>query len=460
MIKRIFACAMCVVAVVVLMSVGRSIMAQAAPAVTAVCGTLSSDTTWNTTGSPYEVCPGGVTVAQGATMTIEPGVTVQFLTGGRLTVSGAMLASGTATQPITFTGVISTPGSWSGILGYSPVITPAQVTLDHVTLEYGGISSYYGAQVYSDHAHLTVTDSVIRNGAGSGIYHEGDADLAIHSTSFANNGNDAVRIVSTERGLSLSRLTAAGNGRDAVNIASTSYLSGNHHWPAPGLPYILDAVIGNLSGNSLTIDPGNELLFSSSSYLNIGGEFKAIGLPGEPITLTGLVKTPGSWIGLVVYGGQARANAQLDYVTIEYGGRNLNGANIGVTNGYLVARNSKIRHSQYDGVRFNSKGTGSVLNSQIVSNTVYGVQNTHPSLAVLATNNWWGDPSGPNSDQSSCGQGLGDRVTAGVLFRPVLTDTNTIAPFPLSDAPILTLTPRRPGLPPPMGTPRSTLTSC
>lgn len=441
--KRIILCMVCVLAVFGMLFIGRGLAIQAASNVISICGAITSDTTWTALNSPYEVCPGGATVEAGVTLTIQPGVTVQFQTNARLTTSGVMTAFGTATQPITFTGVSAVPGSWAGLLAYSPVITPARVSLDHVTLEYGGHSGYYGAQLYGDNAAISVTHSLIRNGGGSGIYHEGDGDLAIHDSSFVDNGNDAVRLVSAERGLSLSGLTASGNGRDVINIASTSYLTGQHHWPAPGLPYYIDATIGNLAGDSLTIDPGNELQFASSSYLNIGGEFKAIGLPGAPITLTAQVKTPGSWIGLVIYGGQAPANAQLEYVTIEYGGRNLHGANIGVTNGYLIARNSKIRFSQYDGVRFNSAGRGTVLNSQITSNTEYGVRNSTPTRAVLATNNWWGDPDGPTTDTAACSPGQGDRVSTGVLFRPVLTDTNTTNPFPLSDAPILTLTPRR-----------------
>ena len=50
---------------------------------------------------------------------------------------------------------------------------------------------------------------------------------------------------------------------------------------------------------------------------------------------------------------------------------------------------------------------------------------------------------GRQSDTAACSTGQGDKVTNGVLFRPVLTDTLTTRAFPLSDAPILTLTPRR-----------------
>jgi hypothetical protein len=45
---------------------------QSLPAVTHVCGRLSTDTTWNLAGSPYELdCTVGV--PSGVTLTIQPG---------------------------------------------------------------------------------------------------------------------------------------------------------------------------------------------------------------------------------------------------------------------------------------------------------------------------------------------------------------------------------------------------
>jgi hypothetical protein len=189
-----------------------------------------------------------------------------------------------------------------------------------------------------------------------------------------------------------------------------------------------------------------------NSGLNIGGQLKAIGLPDQPITFTAQTQAPGGWRGLIVDGGSINALAQLDYATIEDGGGSTN-ANITVSDGgqgQLIAHHTTVRYSARDGLRFNAHGTGSILNSQIVSNaqvitTAYGIfiNGVGSAASVLATNDWWGDPNGPKSDVAGCSTGQGDKVTNGVLFRPVLTNTNLNAEFPLSDAPQLTLTPQR-----------------
>ena len=84
---------------------------------TPACGAINTNTTWLLANSPYDVCIGGVTVGPTATLTVEPGVVVQFQSGAgnKLNIQGGLNAIGTITQPITFTGVITTPGSWAGL---------------------------------------------------------------------------------------------------------------------------------------------------------------------------------------------------------------------------------------------------------------------------------------------------------------------------------------------------------
>ena len=59
--------------------------------------------------------------------------------------------------------------------------------------------------------------------------------------------------------------------------------------------------------------------------------------------------------------------------------------------------------------------TVTINNNDIFGNTLFGVNTTNPT--VDATNNWWGDASGPSGE----GPGTGDAVSDNVLFCPWLT---------------------------------------
>lgn len=91
--------------------------AAAVWAETDVSGTLSADTTWTLAGSPY-VVSGGILVAAGATLTIEPGVTVKFNANLALKIDGTLIARGTSGANITFTSSnpAPAPGDWGYIL--------------------------------------------------------------------------------------------------------------------------------------------------------------------------------------------------------------------------------------------------------------------------------------------------------------------------------------------------------
>ena len=65
---------------------GNGLFAQ-----TSVSGPITSDTTWDIGGSPYTVT-GSVTVNEGVTLTIDPGVTVEFSLATELSVLGTLAA--------------------------------------------------------------------------------------------------------------------------------------------------------------------------------------------------------------------------------------------------------------------------------------------------------------------------------------------------------------------------------
>jgi len=74
-----------------------------------------------------------------------------------------------------------------------------------------------------------------------------------------------------------------------------------------------------------------------------------------------------------------------------------------------------IRNNNSDGIRV-AGGSLKVMGTGIYNNVGMGLNNTTAS-PVLATYNWWGDPSGPGG----VGPGTGDEVSANVVYAPWLT---------------------------------------
>src|SRR5258708_14439536 len=76
-------------------------------------GYLEGRLHWTKKGSPY-IVDGWIYLDQTATLTIDPGVTVQFSAGAGLTIIGTLTAVGTAASQITFTSssATPTPGIW------------------------------------------------------------------------------------------------------------------------------------------------------------------------------------------------------------------------------------------------------------------------------------------------------------------------------------------------------------
>jgi hypothetical protein len=85
----------------------------------AVTGNIDADTTW-TCDKIYRLAPDTHIFVNGATLTIEPGTTIQGLSGSALVIEkdAKLMASGTADAPIVFTSNQDSPapGDWGGIV--------------------------------------------------------------------------------------------------------------------------------------------------------------------------------------------------------------------------------------------------------------------------------------------------------------------------------------------------------
>jgi len=97
---------------------------------TDVSGIIASDATWTQVNSPYSLT-GPVGVSEGATLTIEAGVTVN-LNSYYLQVNGTLYARGSSTDPIYINGGINGVDS-SGYTLYPITFTPLSTNWNEQT---------------------------------------------------------------------------------------------------------------------------------------------------------------------------------------------------------------------------------------------------------------------------------------------------------------------------------------
>lgn len=147
-----------------------------------VSGSISSDTVWVESLSPYTVT-GDIIVAEGATLRIQPGVVVEFANasssseGYHIEVNGTLTARGDVGNPVTFTSqdktryweyieFTETSTAWNED-------TETGSILDHCIVEYAGNGSgsthgQAAVRVISS-LGVVITDSIVRYSKSDGI---------------------------------------------------------------------------------------------------------------------------------------------------------------------------------------------------------------------------------------------------------------------------------------------------
>jgi parallel beta-helix repeat protein len=132
-----------------------------APPSNMVSGEITVDTTWTRSNSPYIVLD-NVSVENGVTLTIEPGVVVEFKDITSLTVNGTLIAEGNQTNMITFTSNNSNPqpGDWDWI-NFNEASDASSIR--YCRIEY----CYYGINIFQ--CSPDVTYNLIRDVLRDGI---------------------------------------------------------------------------------------------------------------------------------------------------------------------------------------------------------------------------------------------------------------------------------------------------
>jgi len=139
---------------------------------------------WGIDESPYEV-QGDISIDEGDTLFIEPGVEVIFQDHYTFNIYGQLLAVGTLQDTILFTvadttgfsNFASSEGGWNGIRFYNSETTQDTSIIDYCRMQYskaiGGGNLYKGGALYSESSSFILQNSRIDHnyaGLGGGIY--------------------------------------------------------------------------------------------------------------------------------------------------------------------------------------------------------------------------------------------------------------------------------------------------
>ncbi len=344
-----------------------------------VGGTLATDTIWSASSSPYVVTE-HLIVSEGVTLTIEPGVAVQFGKNLGLSVQGRLQAVGTVQNMVTFTGSTSEPGWWRGI----QVTDAGSADMEWCQVAYAGYWDQVGL-LKSGSGELILKHSTLRGHAGDGLrVGAGYSNFVSQENAFQDN-TTGVRLGIGASFDSISS-TFTGNGRD-VHVAGGTF-SGQVVWGLkPEYSLYVAETISVAADGALIIRPGTVVKFAQNNRLYVGGTLQIDGTAAQPVHLTDWrddtaggdanrdgkqsVPEPGWWCGLFF---QETGSGTLTHTGVRFAGY---WDHIGIKKtgaGTLTLTQCTVSQIRGDGLKLeNSPGTTTLHETTLTGNSESGL---------------------------------------------------------------------------------------
>jgi len=352
--------------VVLLLCALLSISAKIVDA-TDITGTVSSSVTWTKNGSPYRLT-GNLTVASGATLTVEPGVTIQIPSNCILQVNGTLVARGTSSEKISFNGgdVSLSEGSSSCIIentifDCTNLIVASSATIKDNTLIGRASSESFEAVL------ITGGAPIISNN----LIYGADSQRGMRIT----GGSPTI----TKNGI-MGMIISEGNNMDAVVISHNTIEGG---------------VSLSKSGATITNN-----LITGFKYVNFNGDVEALfdliydSWLGSGIGITADYTDIQRGVGGVITDNVI--TGCMDGISVLQGGTTTIERNLIVNttrdalhvSSDAVIRDNTLRNNQR-GIVVGNMPTVTINNNNLEDNGNYSVY-LYTGVDVDATSNWWG----------------------------------------------------------------------
>ncbi|MFC3196882.1 hypothetical protein ACFOET_04570 [Parapedobacter deserti] len=270
---------------------------------------------------------------------IEPGVVIEFENHAGLMVnldSKVFEIKGTASEPVILTGTSKQQGHWRGIF-----LTEAHNEnnlIEHAVIEYSGSQAlkstspvYEGSLALrgvsgTPPQALTLNHVTIKDGGSVGLdFHGISKNATVSTANLTITGNAGVPVmVSAEMAHVFDHTsTYSGNASDFLNITTTNYEIEDQEvvWQKLDVPYLVDDRVHVKKDGHLTIEPGVEIQFLSTGYLQVApllppynASLKIQGTDDEKVLLKG--HEDANWGG--IYFGHTQQDNVIDYAVIEH----------------------------------------------------------------------------------------------------------------------------------------------
>jgi len=185
------------------------LLADFVKAETHISGSISEDQVWTLAGSPY-ILQGSVSVLDNVTLTIEPGVLVEFVPGMSsslsINYSSTISANGTLGEPIIFTSHSPSPGigDYYGLVFFT--LSPESVSMSNCFVEYASAGLYAWGPISVDQVILrknqcgieaqdlfgVVEGFIIHNNESAGIQVMAGTHITIQDCQIFENGGNGI----------------------------------------------------------------------------------------------------------------------------------------------------------------------------------------------------------------------------------------------------------------------------
>lgn len=408
----------------------------------------------------YVLHQGDITVGSGTTITIPEGIVFKS-TRPSFTIEGTLKVTGTDSNPVVFTHLeddeFGTPrdtknnGDRSGAIG---LFSDSWITfrggsdddnsvIDYAIFRYreqsGQLRDYSG--IFLENASPTIKNSRFEFN-NNGIYLKGVSEPILENNVFNDTGFPiAGSILSYPYEVSGNQIvgsTYRAIGIEDETLVQDFTLPRRNFADIEGIPYYFKGryIVGTSA--VLTIDPGVILKFRQSGSLRINRGLIAEGTADSMIVFTAIeddfyggntnsdstetfpTDQRRQWHGIQFNGESLPEFSRIDHSVVRFASAgwdddNEEFAGINVINASPTITNSILQKNRY-GIKVAGSSNPIINNNDIFDNLEYGVWNVDQTFTIDATNNWWGNNSGPTADGNP--EGTGDRVSEGVSYLP------------------------------------------